>query len=74
MLFTHASVVPHVFPHAPQFALSVCVLAQYAGGPAQNVCPVMHVFVQLPPTQTSPAPQTFPQPPQFALSVCSFAQ
>jgi len=36
-LFTQTRFVPQMFPHDPQFAVSVFVLAQYGGLPVQNV-------------------------------------
>lgn len=73
---------PHVMPHPPQFALSVCSFAQYAVPPSgerpasspHKAKPLPHVALQAPFEQTRPAPHVMPHPPQFALSVCSFAQ
>jgi hypothetical protein len=36
-LFEHTWFEPQTFPHDPQFASSVFVLAQYGGFPLQNV-------------------------------------
>ena len=72
----HTSPVAHVFPQVPQFAWSVCVLAQYgapASPPGQSVSPAPHESEHAPPLQTFPVGQTFPQVPQFALSVAVVA-
>jgi hypothetical protein len=62
---------PQVFPQDPQFALSVCVSAQYALPPAppsevQSVSFDPQVLPQTPAEQTCQEAQAFPQPPQFA--------
>jgi hypothetical protein len=56
-------------PHAPQLALSVCVLVQVVDVP-QRVVPVAHAARQLPATQVVPVPHARPHVPQLALSVC----
>ena len=64
-----------VVPHAPQFALSVCVFAQYALFPLPHVVrPLPQLVSHVPFEHTLPFPQTVPQAPQFALSVFGFAQ
>jgi hypothetical protein len=66
----------HVVPHAPQFALSVCVSVQY-GEPASGVhfiCVDVHEPTQLPFEHSSPAAHAFPHAPQFVLSNLRFAQ
>ena len=72
----HTSSVPHVFPHVPQFALSVCVFAQY-GEPASGehvVCPCAHWFEHAPILHTESGPHLLKHAPQFWLSLMTCAQ
>jgi hypothetical protein len=57
----------HVLPHVPQFALSVCVLAQYGAPPSPPhfVWFPPHVVPHAPALQTSPTPHVLPHAPQF---------
>src|SRR6185312_3121348 len=76
----HLAPSPQTFPHVPQFALSVCVLAQYAGPPSgvhsvsTPPSDAAHAFAHAPFWQILPLPQVTPQAPQLALSVFVFAQ
>jgi hypothetical protein len=66
----------HAAPHAPQFASSVWVSAQYAAPPsrAQSDEPVGHVPTHEPATQAWPEAQTLPHRPQFVGSVVRSVQ
>ena len=59
--------LPQTWPHVPQFALSLCVVAQYGAPPSapQSVWPPPHAAVQTPFTQFCCAPHATPQPLQF---------
>lgn len=64
-----------VAPHVPQFALSVCVFAQYAAPPSPlHVVSEPHVSAHVPPAHTRPDAHAVPQLPQLALSVSTFVQ
>ncbi len=63
----HTSSVPHALPHVPQFALSVCVLAQYGEPPSGEhvVCPCAHSPAHAPLLHTWSAPHVLKHEPQF---------
>ena len=60
--------VPHVVPHVPQFALSVCVFTHTL---PQAVVPLAQ---QTPFEHTCPVPHAFPQTPQWLAVVCVLIQ
>jgi hypothetical protein len=59
-------------PHAPQFALSLCVLVHVE--PQRVGVAVGQAVAHTPPVQVWPLGQTLPQVPQLALSVCVLVQ
>ena len=64
-----------VFPHAPQLALSVWKLAQYASAPVPHIMrPPPHVAAHAPFEQTVPASQVVPHATLLALSVWKLVQ
>jgi hypothetical protein len=67
---THATLVPQLFPHEPQFDASVLRLTHAL---PQSDCPDGHDEVtQLPPMQLCVPEHVVPQPPQFIRSVIVF--
>jgi hypothetical protein len=66
----HTLPVAHMFPHEPQFWLSVSVVAQYVPpSSTQSVCPRPHDETQLPATHCEPGPQAAPHLPQLLGSI-----
>ncbi len=63
---THAWPAGQIVPQPPQFALSVCVFAQYAVAPApHSKRPPPQVVAHAPAEHTWPAGQMVPHAPQF---------
>jgi hypothetical protein len=71
----HISSTPHVVPHVPQLALSVCVFAQYTPPSVVQVdCPCAHSLAHAPFAHTDSAPHLLKHEPQFRLSLMTCAQ